>query len=292
MKSLIPKTAVIGAESFIGARMLAEYRKIYPTCVGSTRRDASDKSSYLDLADPDIAALRLVETGHKAALISAGITDVRYCQAHREFSRTINVDGILRLYHRLCDQDILPIFLSSDYVFDGADDKNYSEDDDTSPICEYGLQKALVEKEISNGSRPHLILRLSKIFGTQVGDGTFLTQAFESLSAGQSIYAASDLIFNPIFIEDVVKVITGLQISMLKGLYNVCSTEAWSRFELMLKLAERFGFDKRLVKKAVLDDLVELRLPKNISMNCQKLVDAIDCKFTSMDDCIGRIESQ
>lgn len=56
------------------------------------------------------------------------------------------------------------IHLSTDYVFDGALDRPYREEDDTSPICAYGRSKLEGERQVVAANPNHVILRTSWVY--------------------------------------------------------------------------------------------------------------------------------
>jgi len=189
----------------------------------------------------------------------------------------------------LSDQGILPIFLSSDSVFDGRKEEFYTEEDLPRPITEYGRQKAQVETEVRNSRKPHLIIRLSKVFGTKRGDGTFLTEAADKLKKGEKVLAATDLVFNPVWIEDAIRAIILVQGRQLKGVVHICSPEVWTRYNLILALAENLKCEISLVEKITLNDLKDPILPKNLSMSCKKLRDETGISFMPMASCLDAI---
>lgn len=290
--SMVPKTAVIGADSYLGRRLLTEYRRLYPDCVGTSRRPDPGSLARFDLLDPDIAPLRLRETGHEAAAICGAVNDSVLCETDRRLSRRINVECTLQLFHNLSDQRILPIFFSSDNVFDGTKSTAYTEDDPPNPLLEYGRHKAEVETEIRKSGRPHIVCRLSKVFGTRRGDEKFIAKSAETLIQGKEILAASDLIFNPVCVEDVIRAVSLLQRNGFQGLIHVSSPETWSRYALMLTLADSLGCDTRLVKQISLDDVTHLSLPKNLMMSCKKLLETTAMTFTPMLSCLKELRME
>ena len=106
---------------------------------------------------------------------------------------------------------MLPIFLSSDYVFDGTAPIGCVDDAPLCPTTEYGRQKAEVEQALAASGKPHLVCRLSKTYGLDRGDGTLLDEIAGKLSTGQSFSAAFDQRFCPTFAGDLPAAIMELQ---------------------------------------------------------------------------------
>jgi dTDP-4-dehydrorhamnose reductase len=281
------KTFIIGANSFIGSYFLAAYRLFYPDCMGSSIRDDS-QLLRIDLLNPDIRPLKLKSKGYNNALICAGITGVNKCEIDSKLSWKINVEGTLKIIEQLCDENIRPIYLSSDYVFDGHTG-NYSEDSPVNPINLYGTYKATVEKAIPQicGSN-YIILRLSKIFSTDINTKSFLSEMIADIITGKTINAAFDQIFCPTLISDLQRTIFEIQNKNLSGLFNVCSTQSISRYTLAKRIAQILNVNSDNINRISIDDLSEkFNRPHNTSMICNRLNGLNNSRFTPIDDCIS-----
>jgi dTDP-4-dehydrorhamnose reductase len=269
---------------------LSTYRQIYSDCVATVRKPNIDNISYFDLLSPNITPLRLTETGHKEALIFAAITKIDRCEAEKDLTRKINVGGTLELIKQLVSEGIKPIFFSSDYVFDGISG-NYADDAPTNPITEYGRQKAEVEAridEITKGN--YLIVRLSKVFSLNKGDGSLLDEMASALANGDTIRAAYDQIFCPTLISDVISAVAYLQSKGITGIINVCSQESWSRYDLAVLLAEKMGIERSRISKVSLDEIgFKANRPKNTSMIPKRLLAEKRITFTPISGCIEKV---
>jgi dTDP-4-dehydrorhamnose reductase len=264
---VVPKTAVIGAAGFIGRAMLAAYRRIHPDCPGTSRRREDGDLLHLDLSTPDSGRLRLRERGCEAAILLAAEPSISRCAADPDRAHRINVTGTLAVIDQLLAAGIQPIFTSSDYVFDGMAG-GYSEDDQANPNTVYGRHKLAVERalmERSNGKA--LILRLSKIYSLQKGDGVLLDEMAQRFVRGEVVRAARDQKFSPLCIEDLVKIVLELQARAVTGIVHICGDQAWPRLHMARALAEAMGTPDHLLAPISLDDLEGPRRPKNTSMS-------------------------
>jgi len=292
-KFTIPKTSVIGSSGFIGSAFLSFYRRIYPDSIGTSRKPSmKDNILFLDLLKPDISHLKLSENNYKEAIILSAMSKISECEANKELSHKVNVDGTLELIRQLISEGIKPIFASSDYVFDGYRG-NYLDDSPASPITEYGKQKAEVESgidEISKGN--FLVIRLSKVFSLKKGDGTLLDEIASKLASGETILAAYDQIFCPILISDLVNIVTMLQATGHTGIVNICGQEVWSRYNLALEIAKVMKIAPEKVIKVSLADLNLGIRPENTSMKIETLRSLIDYKFALITDCIETLVSR
>ena len=202
----------------------------------------------------------------------------------------INVEGTLQVIRQLNEMDILPIFLSSDYVFNG-EVGGFSDFDATCPNTEYGRQKAIVEKEMQIAGKPYIIARLSKVFGLVKNDKTLLDEIAGRLIEGRKFFAAHDQVFSPICVDDMVRAILEIQRHGMRGVINVCSPEVWTRYDLARAIMEALGCQQNLVEKISLDDLDSpTRRPKKTDMVCDRLRIELQFPFTTMAMCLEKLK--
>ena len=77
----IPKTGLIGAGGFLGSKLFAAHREVFPDCVGTYY---SSGKPVLGLFKPNISALNLYKTGHREVIIAATVIDVYKCEYDKE----------------------------------------------------------------------------------------------------------------------------------------------------------------------------------------------------------------
>lgn len=119
----------------------------------------------LDITQP--AAVQHVLTASNADLVinAAAYTHVDKAEQEPAVAFAANRDGPTELA-AVCAQLGIPLFhLSTDYVFDGALQRPYREDDSTAPLGVYGLSKWQGEEAIRHALSTHIILRVSWVFG-------------------------------------------------------------------------------------------------------------------------------
>lgn len=284
------KTAVVGARGYIGRHLLRAYREIYPDCVGTTSSPEDDQTlQHFDLTDPKLDVRALEDSGHRAVLIAAAKPNIGYCEQHKEDSFAVNVRGTLWLIDQVARTSMQVIFLSSDYVFDGAHG-GYDDDVPTRPTTEYGRQKAEVERELPNRASDWLVLRLSKIFGVEKRDGTLCDEMAAALSHKQRIRAAVDQRFCPTLMADLVTASMAAQSRGLHGIVNTCGPVACSRYDLAKELLAALRVDEDLIEPVSLHDLPGMRgRPLDTSMICSRLSSEAGAAFTPLDDSVRRI---
>jgi dTDP-4-dehydrorhamnose reductase len=290
----VPQTLIIGADGLVGRHLLAAYRKLFPKTMGTTRRrPLSTGLAYLDLAEPNLAELPLESGGYRAAIIAAAATKVDQCHRDPETTRQVNVAGMMSLIEQLWSRDMLPIFMSSDYVFDGTSPAGCVDDAPLCPNTEYGRQKAAVEEWLSASGKPYLVCRLSKTYGLERGDGTMLDEIAGKLAAGQSFSAAHDQAFCPTFAGDLPAVFMELQARQIRGVVNLCTAQSWTRYDVAQAVARELGASASLIRRISLDDLPgHVTRPKNTSLIPVRLQRETTAKFVSLEDALPRLAAQ
>lgn len=274
-------TLLLGGSSYI-AKYLAElYMEKNIPCLATFR---DHEKYFFDLEEP--LKLKLEDKSFQYAIIFASMTGLGKCESEPQLSHNINVENTINLIKHLVKHKIVPIFLSTDCVFDGSQG-NYVETSQVNPLMVYAKHKVLVEKALETITDQFLIIRLSKVYGLKKGDGTLIDEMAQKLLNGQSISVADDQIMSPILVTDVTNAILKLQNQSARGYFHVCSKESISRFEIACKVAQKLGVNAKLVKKISLKQLEEKFVrPLNTSMSCEKLLSNIDIQLNSIEESI------
>jgi dTDP-4-dehydrorhamnose reductase len=286
---------IIGVGGFLGGNLLKYLSSQQHAVFGTSHQKQLTDSpviSFLDLLNPDFGFLPAISTKLQFSILCSSETNIDRCKTESEISKALNVSSMIQLIESLWMNEITPVFISSDAVFDGQTG-GYKEADACNPITEYGTQKRCVEEFLIASNKPWLIIRLCKVFDINLKDHTLLTSWLDSLQGGTSIKCASDQYISPTYVLDLCKAVEGL-INMGKtGIYHACSPETFSRYDLGLKVAQYFQIDQKKVEKCSIADFsfIEPRSSYN-TMNPEKLISELDFQFSTMDTCLEQISSK
>jgi dTDP-4-dehydrorhamnose reductase len=241
---LVHTLIIIGSDGFIGNH----FCRAYPGALAVGR-------SQLDLSNPK---LTFPTEGYRYAIIAAGISHPKRCETDPEATYRCNVVGTLRLGKELLKRGITPIFFSTDYVFDNHLKR--------APMNVYGKQKAELEERASQLDA--LTIRLSKVYGVEKGDGTLFDEMAAKLRAGQTILAARDQIFAPVFVGDVISQTLSCVQQGRRGVVDVVGPSYASRLEMAKKLGEKLGVKGESIKEIALDELKDgVQRPKFLKLS-------------------------
>src|SRR5688572_7979721 len=128
----------------------------------------------MDLADPDSIHRAIADARPEVIVNAAAYTAVD--QAESEPDMAMQVNGIAPgiIAEEAARIGALMVHYSTDYVFDGAQDAPYREDDRTAPINVYGHTKLAGEEAVRAAGGAHLIFRTSWVYAAR-GSNFLLT---------------------------------------------------------------------------------------------------------------------
>jgi dTDP-4-dehydrorhamnose reductase len=123
-----------------------------------------------DLADP--GALRALVRRHAPDVIvnPAAYTAVDRAESERDAAFAVNTRAPGLLGEEAARLGALVVHYSTDYVFDGAGAKPFTEDDVPAPRSVYGSSKLAGERALAEACKRHLILRTSWVLGVHGGN--------------------------------------------------------------------------------------------------------------------------
>jgi dTDP-4-dehydrorhamnose reductase len=286
------RALVVGGSGFVGRAILSR--------LGSDRGIGTWHSkSAAGLAKFDAVTSRLSELLSALpddithVFVPFGMTNPDQCARDRAETQAVNVDSTIRLMEDAFAAGLVPIFVSSDYVYDGSKPLR-TEDEPPAPNTEYGRQKVAVENWLRTREEPWLITRLSKVVSGDTGANSIIGQWVNDIKNGRPMRSATDQIFSPAFVDDVAGAMIGLADANLHGIYHVAGPEPISRYDLNRLLVESIrAVDARVearVESCRLRDIPFLeQRPLNTSLSVAKLQAAIAWPFVSMADLLRTI---
>ena len=260
---------VVGAESMVGSALARRLTRSGLNVRGTTRRhDAvTDTNLFLDLsAVPDSWK---PSDPVDVAILCAGVTRLKACKETPRESRLINVDGIVKFAEILRKQDAFVIYLSTNQVFDGTRPL-VTPSNGTSPVTEYGRQKAEAERRLNEAGTVDAIVRLTKVMGPV----NALIEGWKSdLLAGRTITPFSDMTLAPVPLSCVVSVLTMIAQEHQRGTFHVSGERDITYAEASRMGAEVLGVSPKLVQPvhSALADPASEPSPVNTCLNIDLL---------------------
>ena len=281
-----PNFLVVGGSGYLGQALL---RKLGPQGVGTYSRNPIDGGVSFVAGTGDFdALLDEMGSGINWVVFLHGISSPDVCAKDPDGTRKINVLATIDMASKAHRRGIRSVFLSSDYVFDGKVGQR-TELDVRCPTTEYGRQKAEVEDWFLSELRQSLVVRSSKIVSEHSATHSVLGQWIDEFLNGVELHCATDQIFSPMHVDETAECIVNLCRGDYEGLFNVCGTEAISRYDLCQALAQavrkRVSLLNIRIEPCVLADIpfYEPR-PLDTSLSNAKLRKALRREFRNIQD--------
>ena len=196
-----------------------------------------------------IRALRPEVVIHAQAL-----SDVDRCEQDQELTHAMNVRTTANIIEALRDTGALMVYVSTDYVFDGAKGIPYDETDEPRPLSVYGRSKVKSERltlDYAHG----IVVRPSTLFGP--GRMNFCDSIVTRVKAGQSVEAFQDQVTSPTYTEDfaegighVVRTLQrqGVSAAMPSRILHVANAGGCSRLELAQRVVDLLGSSREHIR--------------------------------------------
>jgi dTDP-4-dehydrorhamnose reductase len=204
----------------------------------------------LDVGDRD-AVLQAIGSVAPDAVVHAGAwTDVDGCEGDPERAFRVNALGTRHVAEggRLVGARVC--YVSTDYVFDGRQERPYNEWDDPNPLSVYGRSKLGGERELDPGST---IVRTSWLCGRH---GANIVRTILGLDTERDELAfVDDQRGCPTFTPDLAVMIRHLVVARLPGTFHVTNQGATTWFQLARDVLAAAGRDPAKVRPVATADL-------------------------------------
>lgn len=281
---------IFGATGFLGRVLRNYFKNQNRSVIGTYFTNEQPGLVHFDFEHSDLDMFGANLKDVRFAIICGANTHMDYCKTDWERTHRVNVEGTKALISSLQTCGIVPIFISTDAVYDGTR-SNYSEDDVREPVVAYGRQKKEVEDFLLSRGGRFIIIRLGRIYSLLERDNTLLTTIANGLRKGEDLRLATDQIFCPSYVEDICRAIDLLIEKQCLGPYNVCSDDTISRFDLGVLVKAGLGIETgRLIPCSVAELNFEDIRPLNTSLNNKRFIAATGFRFTSLADSLSKLK--
>ncbi len=191
--------------------------------LGTALRTQYPDAKFADIDELDITDKKSIEnfdwSGIEVIINAAAYTNVDGAETPegRSGAWAINADAVANLVAASAQHNILLVHISTDYVFDGTQDK-HQEDEGFAPLSVYGASKAAGDIAVSLAPRFY-ILRTSWV----IGEGkNFVRTMLELGKKGINPNVVSDQVGRLTFTSELVRAIDHLLTSKAPfGTYNM-----------------------------------------------------------------------
>lgn len=231
---------ILGANGRLGASLVRNWNTLPATRVIPLTR------AQVDLSDPAAAEQALSAYGFGSGDVvvnCAAATDVDGCERDPDPARRINAEAPGRIARLCAGRGARLVHLGTDYVFDGALDRTYTEEDEARPLSHYGVTKLEGDRAVLAASPGHCVVRVSWVFGPD--KPSFVDAIVRRALTSSEAAAVHDKTSSPSYTEDMAGWMAEfLKPSVPGGVYHLCNggTCSWRDYgEYALECAKRHG---------------------------------------------------
>ena len=283
---MTPECLVIGASGLIGSALL---ERLGEKAIGTYSGSQDSHLYFFDLRKSSLSDFLDRCPSIRVVYLVGAITEIDRCATCPGATRAINVHGAKRVIADALERKLKVVFCSSDAVFNGFSG-SYLDDAPLSPIIEYGRQKAEIENFLRSQAGEWVIARLSKVLAYS---GNSIFQSWLTCISGKvQILCATDQIFTPADMDDVVASLEFLGWSQYVGAFNVGGPLAVSRYDLAVEFLGEITANAQIAPCKLSDVKFLEQRPLNTSLNSRKLYALFSREFISFADCCLRARQQ
>lgn len=202
---------ITGANGQLGSAILNIFKQNKINVIGTDR-------SIMDITNQKQVYEVINKINPQIIIHCAAYTAVDEAEKDKETCYRVNVEGTRNLALIAKELNILFVYFSTDYVFDGIKKEPYLVSDIPNPINYYGLTKYLGEEIIKTLLVEYYIFRISWVFGPN--GKNFVKTIISLASQRPSISVVIDQIGSPTYTIDVANFLL-LKNKLKPGIYHL-----------------------------------------------------------------------
>lgn len=173
----------------------------------------------LDITDLSMVKSVLEDKKPDIVVHCAAYTNVDKAEEDLQTAQKINVTGTGNIAKVCADNDIILVYISTDYVFDGEEVKIHKPNDIPNPLNNYGLTKWQGEQEVRKYCRKYYIARTAWLYGIH---GKNFVETMISLADKPELKVVDDQIGCPTWTVELSNGILKLLQNRAYGTYHLC----------------------------------------------------------------------
>ncbi|MGA2215232.1 MAG: dTDP-4-dehydrorhamnose reductase [Bryobacteraceae bacterium] len=261
------KVAVFGCRGQLGIELVSEFQKRGYDVAGFER-------SKIDISDAAQVAQVFADVDPAIVLNAAAYNQVDV--AEREPLVAMQANGLaVRNLAMACRQhDARLVHFSTDYVFDGAAGRAYTEDDATRPLGAYAVSKLAGELYAQAYLDDSLIIRTSGVFGPgglATARGNFIEAMLRLAASNQPIRVLNDHVASPTYSPFLAARAADLVDRDLTGIFHVGGGQAISWFDYAAMIFRVAGLHPELKPTNEREFRAAARRPKYSALSNAKM---------------------
>jgi dTDP-4-dehydrorhamnose reductase len=261
------RAVVFGAAGQLGGELVRELgERGYETAPWDRHR--------LDITDPR-AVERAVAASDAAVVFNcAAYNQVDVAEQEPLAALQVNALAVRNLALACRQNDALLVHFSTDYVFDGASNRPYSEDAPTHPLSAYAVSKLAGELYAQAYLDGPLLIRTCGVFGPggrHTARGNFVELMLRLAASGRPIRVVADHVASPTYAPWLAGRTVELAERGLRGIFHIGGGTPIAWFDFARMIFETAGLDPDLTATNEREYRTAARRPKYSALSNAKM---------------------
>lgn len=234
------KVLIAGAAGMLGRDVMLAAGNAGHDVVGFGRVE-------MDVTDAD-AVRRKVELERPDVVVNcAAWTAVDAAEEAEEAAFAVNGTGAGNVAAAAAEVGASVVYVSSDYVFDGAKGEPYVESDQVAPLSAYGRTKLAGEEATAAANKRHFVVRSAWLFG--LGGGNFVETMLRLARTQSEVLVVRDQVGSPTYTwhlaHGLVRLIEGIEF----GIHHMAAAGHCSWYEFAREIFEQAKVDCKVLSQ-------------------------------------------
>jgi dTDP-4-dehydrorhamnose reductase len=259
------RVTLFGASGLLGQQLVSALSGEQLTAPAS--RDA-------DLHDPAGVDQAIRDSRPDWIILAAAYTDVDGCEKNPDLAFAVNHQGAVHVAQAARSAGARLLFVSTDYVFDGAKASPYETNDPRNPINVYGTTKAKAEEQLLALLPDVCIVRTSWLFGPggKCFPATILKLATPKTgNAAPQLSVVNDQRGSPTFTVDLAAAIAQLCHKAARGIVHATNSGNCTWYEFAKEIVRARGLTATVNPVTTADFPRPARRPANSVLSPKSL---------------------
>lgn len=256
------KVLVTGANGQLGYDVIKELQKQNIECFGATRKD-------FDIIDFKATENFIIKYMPDVVIHCAAYTAVDKAEDEPDLCYKVNTSATESIAEICKKINAKMLYISTDYVFDGAKEGFYEVEDKPNPINIYGKTKLLGEEAVQKTLDRYFIVRISWVFGEH--GNNFVKTMLRLGAERKELNVVADQYGSPTYTADLAPLLVEMIKTEKYGIYHATNEGVCNWAEFAEKIFEVAKMDVKVNRITTSEYPTKAKRPLNSRLSKEKI---------------------